>query len=418
MEKECVLSNKNKETIEEPNKPSEAIPQNELKIAPVNSEDLELKDHYSIDDISYSKFDQNENEDDEEKSILADKKKKIYELSKAILEDNIDNFKNILNNNESLLKKKTLEGFTFIQYAALNGSINCFQYLLSLKVKKDEDIEGFHLIHLSLMKCLFNKYIQKCIVMFNYIYLNLPEQRKYVDRLGRTYLHLIFEYNIYEALENINVEIEDLFIEDNNGNCTLSYSCLYESEHCFWTIAKNPNFLKNIYIMARKKYKSSISLGSPGNSGEHKFLENLFIYKNNNAIATIMVNCSSFINEINTDLKTIYNNYADLMKDESLINEKNDIIHLLDIIKKTFQFLQEQTENNNNGSRTLPYESNFNKTALVYNKNCINHLKLPDDNPIKHYNKRKKLFETPDRLSCLINEESGIILNDRIFNHY
>ena len=77
MEKECVLSNKNKETIEEPNKPSETIPQNELKIASVNSEDLELKDHYSIDDISYSKFDQNENEDDEEKSILANKKKKI-----------------------------------------------------------------------------------------------------------------------------------------------------------------------------------------------------------------------------------------------------------------------------------------------------------------------------------------------------
>ena len=414
MEKECDFPKENNEITKEPNIPSEKNPQAELKIASVNSDDIELKDHYSIDDISYSKFDKNENEE-EENSVKLNKKKKINELSMAILEDNLENFKNLLINNESLLKKKTLDGFTFIQYAALNGSINCFKYLLSLKVKTDEEIEGFHLIHLSLMKCLFNIYIEKSIIMFNYIYQNLPEQKKYVDRLGRTYLHLIFEYNIYEALNNINVEIDDLFIEDNNGYYCLSYICIFGSEHCFWAIAKTPIFLKNIYIMAREKYKSSSS-GFPGSSGEYKFLENLFIYKNFNAIATIMLNCSTFIKEIYEDLQAIYNNYSELIKDESINIEKNEITDFLENINKTFQFLQKQTENNNNMAG-IPYKKGNGKTAIVYNKNCLNHIKLPDDNPIKHYNKRNKLFENPDRLLCLIDENCGILLNDKIFNH-
>ena len=33
----------------------------------------------------------------------------------------------------------------------------------------------------------------------------------------QTYLHLILEFNIQNALENINIEIDDILDEDNTG---------------------------------------------------------------------------------------------------------------------------------------------------------------------------------------------------------
>ena len=140
-------------------------------------EEIELKDDYSIDDISYSKLEKNLDEEDEY-SLPLDKKRKIWELSQLILSDNLEEFKKIIENNKSLIKKKTLDGFSLIQYAALNGAINCFIYLLSLKVPTNESIEGFYLIHLSIIKAMKNKNRQKCAKMFNYIYNNLPEQKK------------------------------------------------------------------------------------------------------------------------------------------------------------------------------------------------------------------------------------------------
>ena len=41
---------------------------------------------------------------------------------------------------------------------------------------------------------------------------------------------------------------------------------------------------------------------------------------------------------------------------------------------------------------------------------------MPDNDPIKHYKKKDKLFENSDRLSCLINDVDGILLNNKIFN--
>ena len=41
---------------------------------------------------------------------------------------------------------------------------------------------------------------------------------------------------------------------------------------------------------------------------------------------------------------------------------------------------------------------------------------MPDNDPIKHYKKKDKLFENSDRLSCLINDDDGILLNNKIFN--
>ena len=99
-----------------------------------------------------------------------------------------------------MISQPTKEGLTPIQYAALYSSINSFQYLLSLKAQTNLQVEGLHLIHLSLARGIFVKNQEKCIKMFNYIYEKLPEQRKYRDRLGRTFLHLVFEYDFMEAI--------------------------------------------------------------------------------------------------------------------------------------------------------------------------------------------------------------------------
>ena len=164
----------NIKTLEEKDK-KEVIETKEKELDIPQSDEIELKDHYSIDDISYSHF---EKESDEENSFLSQKKQKINEIALAIKENDLEKLKTLLSGKKSLINKKTLDGFSYIQYAALNGSINCFNYLLSLNLKTDEDIEGFHLIHLSLMKCIFKRYLNKCLGMFVFIFQNLPEQKK------------------------------------------------------------------------------------------------------------------------------------------------------------------------------------------------------------------------------------------------
>ena len=400
-------------TQNNPQEKTENIPQdnNQKKQELLDSEEYGLKDHYSIDEISYSKFENFDNEIDEE-NLLTHKKKKIYNLSIAILNDNLEEFQKILNSNESLISKKTLDGYTFIQCAALNGSLNCFKYLLSLKVKTNEDIEGFHLIHLSLMKSIFNKNKKKCKEMFDYIYQNLPEQKKLVDRLGRTYLHLIFELNFADVLDNMNIDIDDLFIEDYNGEYVLNYIYIYNAEDCFYKIIKDGNRLRNLYITARKKYK--ISKGSDI-CIEEKFLENIFIYRNERIIELLVINNQCIKEELYIDLKKIREKYFHLNNDE--IKNENiqqyDIQTLLMSIECCINYL---INGHHINFQNLQNKEIF-KTAIVYNKSCINHIKLPDNNPIKHFKQLSKFFENSDRLSCLISEDNGIMLNEQIFNY-
>ena len=83
--------------------------------------------------------------------------------------------------------------------------------------------------------------------MFNYIYEKLPEQRNYVDRLGRTFLHLIFEYDFTEALENINITLDDLFQEDYNGDYVINYTYIYNSSNCFFSFMIKPGRGNNAF---------------------------------------------------------------------------------------------------------------------------------------------------------------------------
>ena len=382
-----------KEQIQE-----QEIPQPEEKLEnkiynDINTEELGLKDDYSIDEESFH--------EEEEYSLPLKKKRKMCELSKLLLNDNVEEFKKIMEKNKSLIKKKNLEGFSLIQYAALNGAFDCFIYLLSLKVSTNEDIEGFYLIHLPLLKAIKNKFKDKCVKMFDYIYNNLPEQRKYRDRLGRTYLHIIIEFNIYEALNNITPELGDLFVEDNSGQFAINYIYLFDSYESFCSLAKTSENIIGIYLNARQKFKENkISYLS----GEEKFLENLLIYKNIRIIRILMNFLTFLQNELTQDLNAIYSKYFTLMneKQEKENEQMNSPINeMLINIQSLFQGIAIKLE--------------YFKTAIVYNKDCINHLKLPENSQIKHHKKKKNIIENPDRLSCLIDEEDGIMLNNPLY---
>ena len=353
-------------------------------------------------------------------NISSAKDKTFYQFINGIINDDKSQLEKILKacQSHAMVNRLSIEGFTPIQYAALNGSISTFEYLLSLKAQTDKEVEGLHLIHLSLSKAIFKKEQKKCLKMFNYIYEKLPEQKNYIDRLGRNYLHLIFEYDFDEALDNKNFTLEDLFQEDYNGDYVINYTYIYNSSNCFWKVAKDPHFLKKLYLKIREKY--SENKGSKYILKE-KFLENLFLNQNYYSIAVIVINSNTFVKELLEDLSNLYNFYSKIEKSQTdieqrgIIQMKENINYVIKIVNllnsKEFICQKKELPQFNFPIKTQEY------TAIVYNSNCINHIKLPDD-PVKHLTIRNEMYENSDRLACLIDPENyGIILNDQVF-HY
>ena len=342
------------------------------------------------------------------------KDKTYYQFINAIFHDDKNQVERLLNTCQStmMINHPSIEGFTPIQYAVLYGSISCFKFLLELNAYIDRTIEGLHLIHLCLTRAIFKKEKDKCIKMFNYIYEKLPEQKNYVDRLGRTFLHLIFEYDFNDALDKINISLEDLFKEDYNGEYVINYIYIYNSNECFWKVAKDHKFLAQIYLEIRKRYENNKSAKY---LLKEKFLDYLFIHQNFYSIAIIVINCNLFIDELLEDLNNLNNYYNQIEECQKDLEQKNisqmreNINFALNIVIKI--------KNN------IGFEGQFNfpqkirdSTAIVYNNNCIQHIKLPDE-IVKHLMTRLQIFENSDRLACLIDKENGIILNDQIF-HY
>ena len=358
------------------------------------TDDNQKKKKHQVDLISYNQFINAIKEDDQ------------------ILADNI--LRSCQSKTNDMINYVSLEGFTALQYAALNCSVSCFHYLLSLTSKTNIQTEGLHLIHLSLSKSIFKKNQEKCIKMFNYIYEKLPEQRKCIDRLGRTFLHLIFEYDFAEALNEKKITMDDLFLEDGNGDYVINYAYLYNAGMCFYKVARDPLFLANLYKEIRNKY-------SQNKSGKllskEKFLENLFIHQNLYIIAIIVLNCKEFIKELVEDLNSLNNYYSQVDTNKSDIEQKTviqmnqNINYVLDIVEKYYSI-----ENGGKGEINFDFPQKLQQfTAIVFNSNCIKHIQLPDD-PIDHLNRRVNMYENSDRLACLIDKDNGIILNDRVFH--
>ena len=255
------------------------------------------------------------------------------------------------------------------------------------------------------MKSIKNKHKQKSIKMFEYIYNNLPEQKKYKDRLGRTYLHLLFEFNLQNVLDNININIEDYFVEDNMGQFAINYSYIYESYEAFCSSIKTYDNLTILYETSRNKFKEN---KIPSLCGQAKFLENLIIYKSSRIISLLFKKEIPFRNELFQDLKEIENKYNSFIIENKDIKDNEEIGQLFRTVNFLLLLLVNNAEMNE-----MP-NLYYHKTAIVYNKDCINHIKLPDNDPIKHNNRRKKLYENSDRLFYLIDDEEGIIPNNDI----
>jgi acetoin utilization deacetylase AcuC-like enzyme len=339
------------------------------------------------------------------------KEKTFYQFISGILSDDKPQLEKILKacQSHAMVNRLSIEGLTPIQYAALFGSISAFDYLISLKAQTDKEVEGLHLIHLSLSRAIFKREQKKCLNMFNHIYKKLPEQRKYVDRLGRTFLHLIFEYDFQDALEKIDINLDDLFQEDYNGDYVINYIYIYNANNCFIQVAKDYKLLGEIYCMTRKKYEE--------NKGgkyilKEKFLENLFLRQNFYAIGMLIINSLYFQKELMEDLESLNRYYSQIEKTQGEI-EQNGIISMKENIKYAINILKK----NKNNQPQFKFPRKFQKkTGIIYNTNCIKHIKLPDDT-VKHLTTRLEMFENSDRLACLIDGESGVILNDQIF-HY
>ena len=348
-------------------------------------------------------------------NLTSVKDKTFYQFINGILNDDKAQLEKILKacQSHAMVNRLSIEGFTPIQYAALYGSITTFEYLLSLKAQTDKEVEGLHLIHLSLSRAIFKKEQKKCLKMFNYICEKLPEQKSYVDRLGRTYLHLIFEYDFSDAIDTKKIILDDLFQEDYNGDYVINYTYIYNSKQCFFKVAKDATTLKELYLKIREKY--SQNKGSKYILKE-KFLENLFLNQNYYSIAVIVINSNTFIKELSEDLANLYNYYSGLVTNNDL--ERKGIRQMKDNIFYVIDFVENL---NISQGKELPQFNfpikNQEYTAVVFNSNCINHIKLPDD-PVKHLTVRNEMYENSDRLACLIDEGSnGIILNDQVF-HY
>ena len=341
----------------------------------------------------------------------ATKEKTFYQFIQGIYKDDKPQLENILKacQSHAMINRLSIEGFTPIQYAALFGSIKSFDYLLSLKAQTDKEVEGLHLIHLSLSRAIFKKDQEKCLNMFIHIYEKLPEQRKYVDRLGRTFLHLIFEYDFHSALEKIEINKEDLFQEDYNGDYVINYVYIYNAINCFMKVCKNDELLGDIYCLTRKKYEE--------NKGgkyilKEKFLENLFLRQNFYVISLIICNCKTFYKELMEDLDNLSKYYSQIDKTQDEIEQKG-IINIKENVNYSIKTLKENFKEKKNFQFKFP-EKISNKTGIIYNSNCIKHIKLPDDT-VKHLTTRLEMFENSDRLACLIDDKRGVILNDQIF---
>ena len=344
------------------------------------------------------------------------KEKTFFQFMTAILNNDKKQVEKMYtsSSNPGIVDHIFLEGMTPIQYAALYGSIDCFKFLLDKKVDTDKKVEGLNLIHLSLSRAIFKNDKDICVKMFQYIYDKLPKQREYKDRLGRTYLHIIFEYDFTYALNNIEINLDDLFIKDNNDDFVINYVYIYNANQCFFKVAKDSEFLSKLYKHIRTHYEKN-------NKPKENFLGNLFIHQNFYTIAFILINCRLFIDELIEDLINLKNFYSEenflsnQNHENNNISEKNvykindNINYALDIannLKNGIEF---------RGKFNFPQKIKF-FTGIIYNLSCVQHIKLPEE-PLKHIMTRISLFENSDRLSMLIDNENGVVLNEQVL-HY
>jgi ankyrin repeat protein len=79
---------------------------------------------------------------------------------------------------------------------------------------------------------VFNSSRKKAIECFTYMLKQYPGMKGSVDRLGRTILHYITQYDIYECLGLLEPELAEYFVKDFNGETCIDYIYIYNSKNC------------------------------------------------------------------------------------------------------------------------------------------------------------------------------------------
>ena len=388
-----------------------SLPEKNNIVKKYETEENNIKSSFSLDNISHINL--NEKSQNIKNEITSFKKleSSYNELITNIKEDNIIKIEEILKENPSFINKISKEGLTPLQYCVLNSDISVFKKLIEFNADTNVIVEGMYIIHLSLIKCIFEKEQKRCSDMFHFIIENYPEQKNYVDRLGRTYLHIIFQFDFSEALKGTEVLIDELFKIDNNGDYVINYAYKYNSNDSFTQICQNFNNLQELYLKIREESKLNKGLYY---KREEVFFEKCAIHHAYEIIGFIVLNSSGFNDELEKDMESIIKRYSNITDNdtEDGVVGLNSIYVNVSIALQNWEKYHNRSNNNNKGQFKFDFKFEIRKTGIVYNKNCLFHLNIDDSN-----NKRLlQLKDIPDRFSVLINEKGNGILNNNLFD--
>ena len=363
------------------------------------TEENNIKNSFSLDNASNINL--NEKSQNPKNEIISFKQLEISynELIIQIKEGNIIKIEEILKQNPPFINKVSKEGLTPLQYCVLNSDILVFKKLIEFNANTNVIVEGMYIIHLSLIKCIFKKEQKRCSDMFHFIIENYPEQKNYIDRLGRTYLHIIFQFDFSEALKGTDILIEELFKIDNNGDYVINYLYKYNSKDSFNQICLNFQNLQELYLKIREESKLNKGLYY---KREEVFFEKCAIHHAYDIMGFIVLNSSGFDNEIKKDMESIMKRYSNINDNDTEDGTYglNSIYYNVSIAYNNWEKYHLRS-NKNKGQFKFDFKFNVRKTCIVYNKNCLSHLNFDDLNKI---NKKKiQLKDIPDRFSVLIN---------------
>ena len=389
-----------------------SLPEKNTIVKKYETEENNIKNSFSLDNASNINL--NEKSQNPKNEIISFKQLEISynELIIQIKEGNIIKIEEILKQNPPFINKVSKEGLTPLQYCVLNSDILVFKKLIEFNANTNVIVEGMYIIHLSLIKCIFKKEQKRCSDMFHFIIENYPEQKNYIDRLGRTYLHIIFQFDFSEALKGTDILIEELFKIDNNGDYVINYLYKYNSKDSFNQICLNFQNLQELYLKIREESKLNKGLYY---KREEVFFEKCAIHHAYDIMGFIVLNSSGFDNEIKKDMESIMKRYSNINDNDTEDGTYglNSIYYNVSIAYNNWEKYHLRS-NKNKGQFKFDFKFNVRKTCIVYNKNCLSHLNFDDLNKI--HKKKIQLKDIPDRFSVLINDKEEGILNNNIFD--
>jgi len=134
-----------------------SLPEKNNIVKKYETEENNIKSSFSLDNISHINL--NEKSQNIKNEITSFKKleSSYNELIINIKEDNIIKIEEILKENPSFINKISKEGLTPLQYCVLNSDISVFKKLIEFNADTNVIVEGMYIIHLSLIKCIFEK---------------------------------------------------------------------------------------------------------------------------------------------------------------------------------------------------------------------------------------------------------------------